>query len=143
MTDLEPSATRADVVRRVFVDAWNRGEFGFALDHVASSVTFHYNGTAQQTRPNDLPRLVAKWRESFPDLRFEIHELVASDDLVAIRLTLTGTHRGTWNGIAASGRSVRVAEMMFFRFDGDLIVEMWETFDELGLLRQIGASPGG
>lgn len=143
MTDPAPIAPRAAVVRRLFTDAWNGGEFDFAFDHLAASVTFHYNGATRQTSPDDLPRLVAKWRESFPDLRFEIHEVVASHDLVAIRLTLTGTHRGMWSGMAASGRSVRVAEMMLFRFEGDLIVEMWETFDELGLLRQIGASPGG
>ncbi len=63
--------------------------------------------------------------------------MIAEGDLVAIRLTLTGTHLGEWAGVAPSKRKVSVAEMMFFRFEDGHLVEMWEVFDDQGLLRQI------
>ena len=66
-----------------------------------------------------------------------IRHLVAQDDLVAVSLTFQGTHEGTWLGIPGSGRVVTVEEMMFFRFEEGILVEMWEVFDEKGLRDQI------
>ena len=48
-----------------------------------------------------------------------------------------------WQGVPASGNRVRVAEMMMFRFEGERIVELWEMFDDLALMEQIGAERRG
>ena len=57
--------------------------------------------------------------------------------LVSVALTFHGTHLGAWAGIEPSGEVVAVEEMMFFRFEDGTLVEMWEVFDEKGLLAQI------
>jgi predicted ester cyclase len=58
----------------------------------------------------------------FPDVRAEIHSLVAEGDLVAVRVTFSGTH-------ATSGDSVVWPEMVFSRFVDGKAVESWEITD--------------
>ncbi len=140
MTEAERS--NAEFVRLVFEDGWNRSSFEFMTGRTADTIPFHYNGTTQSVAGDSLAGLVAMWRGGFPDLTMEIRHLIAQDDLVAATLTLRGTHAGTWAGHEPSGATVSVEEMMFFRFEDDLLVEMWEVFDEQGLLAQISPSSG-
>ena len=128
-----------DMIRTLFEQGWNEQSFGPLRDRLAPEVTFHYRGASWATNQGELEGLVAHWRTAFPDLRFEVGALVEEGDVVAARLHYTGTHRGTREGVEATGNRIDVDEMMFFRFDQGLLVEAWEVQDELALLRQIGA----
>lgn len=90
-------------------EAWNRGELGILDRGMADSVRFHYAGSPRTMSRDGMGRAVMRWREAFPDLRMEIDELIAEDDLVAGRFTLSGTHRGEWNGVPPTGREVTMA----------------------------------
>mgnify|MGYP001814457421 CR=1 FL=1 len=136
----EAETHNAEFVRLAFEEGWNRSSFEFMNGRTAGTIPFHYNGTTIETAGDSLPALVARWRSGFPDLTMDIRHLIARDDLVAVSLTLRGTHEGAWGGHEPSGATVAVEEMMFFRFDGGLLVEMWEVFDEQGLLSQISGS---
>ena len=46
-----------------------------------------------------------------------------------------------WFGTPATGREVSVDEMMFFRFEDGLLVEMWEVDDQLTMRTQMGLIP--
>ena len=81
---------------------------------------------------------VAGWHRVFPDFRFEIDEMVAEGDLVAVRLTLSGTQQDQWQDIPATGKQIIVTAMIFLRFENGKIVEIWEDFDEYGMRRQLG-----
>jgi len=55
--------------------------------------------------------------------------------------TLSGTHRGDFQGIAASGKKVEARGVQIGRFENGKIVERWGATDELGIMRQIDAAP--
>jgi predicted ester cyclase len=76
---------------------------------------------------------------AFPDWQATIDELVAEGDRVVVRWTGTGTHRGEWAGVAATGREVRTTGTDVERFADGLIVEEHSNVDMLGFLQQIGA----
>lgn len=63
--------------------------------------------------------------------------MVAEEDLVAVRLILSGTHQGQWKDIPATEKHLSVTAMMFLRFEKSKLVEIWEDFDELGLRQQL------
>jgi predicted ester cyclase len=63
--------------------------------------------------------------------------MIAESDLVAVRLILSGTHQAKWRDIPATGKKIRVTVMMFLRFENGKLVEIWEDFDELGMLQQL------
>ena len=80
---------------------------------------------------------------AFPDAHLEPAVNVVDDDKIAFAYTLTGTHKGDFNGIAATGKRIKVRGLQIGRFENGQIVERWGSTDELGILKQIGAAPGG
>lgn len=79
---------------------------------------------------------------AFPDARLEPATLVADDDHVCLAYTLTGTHEGEFQGVAATGRKIEVRGLQIGRFENGQIVERWGSTDELGIMEQLGAGPG-
>lgn len=132
---------RQRVVRDIFLNGWNRQEFDEVAPHLPGPVDFNFRGDRFTTSLDELKRLVAMWRAAFPDLHFKIQGIAGEGDLVAINLIFTGTHRGPWKDLDPTGRRIEVEEMMFFRFDGDRLVEIWEVFDEHRMRQQLAAGP--
>jgi predicted ester cyclase len=77
-------------------------------------------------------------RSAFPDLKAEPVEVVATDDHVAMRYTISGTHQGEFQGVAPTGKSFKVAALQLARFEGGKCVERWGSTDELGMMKQLG-----
>jgi predicted ester cyclase len=48
--------------------------------------------------------LTAAVNNAFPDLQHEIKAMVAEGDKAAVRLNVTGTHKGEFQGILPTGR---------------------------------------
>ena len=80
-----------------------------------------------------------RWITAFPDLHFEVVDLVAEGDKVLTRWVLTGTQRGDFLGIPASGRSVRVDGMSLDRIEDGMVVEGFDGWDNYGFRKQLGA----
>jgi predicted ester cyclase len=62
---------------------------------------------------------------------------------VVVRLTASATHTGEFMGMPPSGRRYTIGEIHIFRVRDGLIVEHWHQFDQLGMMRQLGATPQG
>jgi len=82
---------------------------------------------------------LAMMRRAFPDLQVTVEDMVAEGDLVAVRATWQGTHKGVYFGIAPTYRLVEMRGIAFWRMEGGKAAERWMTLDRLGLLRQLGA----
>ena len=79
---------------------------------------------------------------AFPDAHLQPVANVADEDTIAFAYTLTGTHRGEFQGIAPTGNRIEVRGLQLGRFVDGQIVERWGSSDELGILQQLGAAPG-
>lgn len=76
---------------------------------------------------------------AFPDLRHTIHEQISARDKVVTRWTAHGTHRGTWLGVAATGRPVTLGGINIYTVTNGKLAESHVQWDLLGLLQQLGA----
>ena len=56
-------------------------------------------------------------------------------------MSATGTHEGELLGIPPTGKPVEITGFDLFRIEGDRIAEMWQNWDTLGLMQQVGAIP--
>lgn len=128
---------RKRMVRAIFEEGWNQEQFGSFAEKIGENVIFNFRGERQATNVEGLKSLITFWRQAFPDLQFEVRHLVAEADFVAVNLVFKGTHKGDWQGIAPTGQSFAIEEMMFFRFQGDTLVELWEVYDEARLIRKL------
>lgn len=111
-----------------------------ALDQVWSPDLVLHFGAADFTRAQT-EAILASLLVSFPDMRHVAHDLIAVDDKVVYRGTLTATHRGPYQGIAATGRPISVGQIAIFRMVDGRIAEYWEQADLMALMQQIGAPP--
>jgi hypothetical protein len=81
---------------------------------------------------------------AFPDLRMVPEDVIASGDRVVARVRATGTHKGPFMGIAATGKRVEMNLIDIIRFDDDgRACEHWGIADQLAMMQQLGAIPAG
>ncbi len=66
---------------------------------------------------------------------------VSDRDRVVTRWSAQGTHRGAFGGIAPTGNVITFTGITISRLENGQLVEEWENFDELSMMRQIGAVP--
>ncbi len=75
---------------------------------------------------------------AFPDLHYELKDLLADGDRVVTRLSMTGTHQGDYAGVAGSGKAFEVEEVDIFNVTGGRIEGYRIVWDELSFRRQLG-----
>jgi len=74
---------------------------------------------------------------AIPDLRFLAELVVANAPNLGCRLVFDCTPVGELFGLPVNGRRVRFDEHVFYRFDMDLIVEVWSIIDQAAIARQL------
>lgn len=88
-------------------------------------------------------QLFRAFRGGFPDLNFKIDELIAADDRVVARLTVTGTNKGQFMNMTATGKKVSYDAIDIFRLSNGKVIEHWGISDNLAMMTQLGVIPAG
>lgn len=131
------TAEKKDHVRRVET-AVNDQDYDLVSEIFAEDLVVHFHGGREEIDGLDeFKSYLGATYEAFPDLTISLKEVVGEDDLVAVRFTGTGTHKGEYNGIEPTGEEVRLSGMRFCRLDDGKIVEVWGQRDDLGVLVQL------
>jgi steroid delta-isomerase-like uncharacterized protein len=78
---------------------------------------------------------------AFPDIQVAIHDQFVEGDKVFTYFSWTGTHKGVFNGVAPTGKQVKVEGMDIWRIEGGKIRENWVVMDIMGLMTQLGVVP--
>ena len=81
---------------------------------------------------------------AFPDWHMTVEDLIAGGDETVARVQVTGTHKGEFMWVPATGTHVDVQLIDIMRFDGaGLVCEHWGVADMLSLMQQLGVVPAG
>jgi len=82
---------------------------------------------------------IREFYQAFPDFYTIIEDLVIDLDCnqVAVRWSATGTHRGTYLGVPATGRALRFTGIEILTVSGDRVAERWGEWDLAALLQQL------
>jgi len=128
--------------RWLIESVWNAGDLEAAADFISPEFLFH-----DITLVGELPGVmgytmfVAGSLAAFPDTHFAIEDVVATDEMVALRVLRTATHLGDLNGIPPTGASVSERAIVMYRMSDGKAIEGWMQYDALGLLVQLGLIP--
>jgi steroid delta-isomerase-like uncharacterized protein len=106
----------------------------------STQYSFHPSGMPHMNW-NEHKQLLATITRAFPDLRHDVKDMVAEGDKVAVRLNVTGTHKGELRGIPPSGGKLSLDEMAFLTIIDGRITEGWIISDTMSFMQQIGAIP--
>ena len=127
------------LIKRYFEEVWNQGKLEVLDEIIDANYINHSPGMPNPERgPKGLKPIIAGIRKAFPDLRFEIKNMVVTDDQVAIHCIMYGTHKSDLFGMAPTGKLVKVNQMQIERIINGKIVEHWRQSDDLGMLQQLG-----
>lgn len=80
-----------------------------------------------------------RFSAAFPDIHLAVNEMIAEGDKVVVLWTLTGTHRGAWRGIPATGKAITWNATDTYTISDGRIASLARAADNLVLLKQMGA----
>lgn len=126
-----------EIVRRFAEEFLNEGRYETGKELVAEDIA-DYTPYGETTGLEAVVETMETVRAAFPDLVLIPHEIIAEDDIVAVRMTQRGTHEGTFMGIEPTGNSFEINAMGFVRLEDGKIVERWGVPDLFRLLQQLG-----
>lgn len=134
-----PADTKRLVIERYFHQLFNQGEVELVSELLHPDYVNGSPGSPDLPRGREGVAIVVKaLRAAFPDLKYEIEDMVIGADAVAVRTTLRGTHRGDFFGLPPTGKRVEVSQMTIEHFKDGKIVAHHRVTDELTLQRQLG-----
>ncbi len=80
-------------------------------------------------------------RTAFPDLKFEVDFMLSDGDMVAVYLTMSGTQKGEFMGMPASGKEFNSKTVDILRIVDGKAVEHWGVMDGMTMMHQLGVTP--
>lgn len=134
-----------EVIHRLYEETWNKGNLNMADECYPAKFMQHDPSSPDKIwgTSDSHKQMVAHIRQAFPDLHIVIEDTIAEGDRVAIRYTVTGTHKGVFNGIPATGKTIDVTGYEIVRIENGKIAELWNLSDTFTTLRQLGVLPAG
>jgi steroid delta-isomerase-like uncharacterized protein len=134
---MDPAATI-----RLFFDRINT-DIDQAIELLAQDFVEHEETPGLSPGREGVRELFSMFLVAFPDMHWAIDDVVADGDKVAARSRVTGTNRGEFLGMPATGKPINIQAVEFLQFGADgLIHEHWGVLDMMTLMQQLGAAQG-
>ncbi len=136
------------VVLRVFQEAFGQGDLRVIDETVAVGGIDHQH-PGEPSFVEHLKAVVTAMRTAFPDLHFDVTQIIGEDDWVACYSVMTGTNLGEIGAplapgpraLPATGNAVRVPHMHMIRFQDGQSTELLHLIDTMTMLGQLGLLP--
>lgn len=139
-------AANKAVVMRFYDELWNQRKTEIADELFAAGCLTHQlqSGAVDAGQPRNAEAIkdhIAGWLAGFPDLQFEVEQMLAEGDFVTSRCVVHGTHTGMWFGLGATGKRVNIRMVVTHKLREGKIVEDWVLVESLGFFQQLGLLP--
>ena len=129
------------VIGRFIDEVINQGRLDRMDDLVAVDFVERDPLPGQRQGREGLKEVIGGMRAAFPDIHWVMEEMVAEGDAVFSYFTGTGTHRGPFLGIPATGREIRVKGMVLDHVVKGKMSDSRILMDTLNMMQQLGAIP--
>jgi predicted ester cyclase len=133
-------AENAQVVRDWYA-AIDAGDIAAFDDVMAPVVVQHAADFANAQGLDEVKANFGPFLEAFSGLHHELEDVVAADDMVAVRVAAHGTQQGEFMGIPATGQDITWTSLAIYRIECGKIAEHWSEVDAVGRLQELGAIP--
>lgn len=128
--------TNKEIIRQVIDRIFIGGEDA-AIDELIAPDFQPYTFGPMPPGRDGLRAGMRRAHEGVSDSAFTIHDMIAENDRVAVRLTTSARHTGTFMGLQPTGRRYEIDEIHIFRIRDGQVVDHWHAFDRADLMRQL------
>jgi steroid delta-isomerase-like uncharacterized protein len=127
-------------IQQKFGEAVNTGNLEELRTIVSDTCIEHDPAPDQKPGAQGYIDFFTMMRSAFPDFKIKVVNLVADEESVSFAYSASGTHSAEFMGLPATGKTFEARGMQTSRFEDGKMVERWGSSDELGILKQFGAS---
>src|SRR5579872_3173950 len=125
------------VVERLYEQAFNKKNLTLVPELIAED----YVGAQGEKGPLGFQATFVQLFKAFPDIHYEIQDLLAEGDKVVIRWKWQGTHTGMFRDYPPTGKTVTNNGMAIFQLRDYKIVKAVVQTDRLTFLQDMGVIP--
>ena len=127
------------IVRRFYEEVMSQGKVDLLDEIMAENFTDNGETLFGSPRGRDtLKQGIAATHRVFPDLAVQLHDVIASGDMVGVRGTMRCRQLGEFLGVPATGNELSWAGLAMFRVVDGRIAERWFNSDSLSVVQQLG-----
>jgi steroid delta-isomerase-like uncharacterized protein len=128
-------------LERVPLEILNQGRYELIDEIYAPDFVEHYEQPGVPPTREGFKQFAMAYRSAFPDLHYTVEDAIEAGDKIVHRLTASGTMKGDFLGMPATGRRATWSEIHIGRVADGRLIEHWGLVDQLGLFVQLGIVP--
>ena len=125
------------LVERFYDVVWNGADEAVAREILDPDFRFRGSLGPDLRRPDGFILYLQALHATLENFTCIIEDVIVSQDRVATRMRFRGIHRGTFFGIAPTGREITWSGAAFFTIRGERIAELWVLGDIDAVKRQL------
>ena len=133
MSERNPNS---ELSRRWFEEVWNQRRSELVEELLTPTSVGHVEG-GDVIGIESFKAFRGELLRIFPDLKLDVEAIVAEGDNVVVRWRATGTHQGDGFGSPPTNKAVSFGGMTWHRYKEGRLVEGWDSWNELALLKQL------
>lgn len=136
-------AQQNEQIARQSFEAWNAHDVNAFTKLLADDTVWESDAFPTAFRGQEGARQFFQvYVGAFPDLRFDLEQVLSDGDHVVVRWKSAGTQRGDLPGIPATNRTTSLHGCSVSEVKGGKIKRAWVYFDNASMMRQLGVLPG-
>ena len=125
------------VVQKI-IEAVNRHDVDSEMGYMADDMIY-VNDSVGTSDKKGFREATVIFYAAFPDVNYQVDNMVSQDDTVVVELTITGTHKGEFLGVPPTDRKLNTQVALVLELEAGK-VKRWRTYTDMAtLMRQIGA----
>ena len=131
------------VVRRYLEEVFHNGNLEVIDECISEDWVYHGPEGFKTIGPEGFRQMVLMWRTAFPDIHYNIEEMIGEGDRLVVRCTMTATFKGPLMGIPPTGKRIGIPIVYFYRFKDGRELEATPFLDLHSFYAQMGIDPPG
>lgn len=137
----EETADKKQWVKNFYSEVLNKGNVNLINNLVSEKYQEHEHLPGYPPTRDGLKQFFTMMRKAFPDLNNDIEFMVVEGDNVVSYITMTGTHKGEYMGVAGDGKSFKITVIDIITVVNGIMTEHWGVGDYMTMMEQLGLNP--
>jgi steroid delta-isomerase-like uncharacterized protein len=133
--------TNTKMIERIPLEVLNNGNFELIDEIYAPDYVERFPQPGVPPTREGFKQFAIAFKTAFPDLHYVIEDAIESGDRIVHRLTATGTMKGDFMGMPATGKRATWTEIHIGRVANGRLAEHWGLVDQLSMFVQLGVVP--
>jgi len=142
LSSKDPTASKKEfdnraILSHFFQEGFNKRNLDVIEETYSPEITYH-GPSIEMHGYKEVKEMMNSYFSAFHDSKITPNDIIAKGDKMVVRFTFEGVHKGYMEDIPPTGKAIKITGISICRMEKGKILEEWEEFDQLGLMKQLG-----